>query len=119
MMSKPMYVHLMDVRERHKKFHVRNMLLMFACSVMAACVLGCVSLWLNSPVLFVFLIALLLLRTFYLFAKGDWRDLALQLGLRCQGCGCVYHRDEALAHILQNNQCPGCGQVVYEDQSGK
>lgn len=118
-MDKVAYSRLIIVWHRHKPLHVRSKILYVFRTVLIAALLGYLALnILHSKVLFCILMITVAMRFFYRMAKGDWFDLASQLGLKCWHCDTVFNRDIVIQDVMDKNACPKCGHPVYEDSSG-
>jgi len=118
-MDKTAYHRLLIIWHRHKPWHVRNKVFYIFQMTLVVAGLAYISLvMLHSKALLLFLMLVLGLRIFYRLAKGDWFDLASQLGLKCWNCGEVFNRDPVIKEAVEKNACPACGHPVYEDSSG-
>lgn len=118
-MDKIAYSRLIIIWHRHKPWHIRSKPLYILKMTAIGAGLGYISLiLLGSKTLFFLFMLVLALRLIYRLAKGDWFDLASQLGLKCWHCDTVFIKDFILKDIMEKNSCPKCHHPVYEDSSG-
>lgn len=119
-MDKTAYSRLIIVWHRHKPWHVRSKVLLVLMAIGISVALGYISLYLlHSRVLFFVLMVILGMRLFYLLAKGDWFDLASQLGLKCWHCDYVFNNDAIVEAVMEKNACPKCHHPVYDEPAEK
>lgn len=118
-MDKTAYSRLIIVWHRHKHWHVRSKTLFVLKILLISATAGYISIFLfNSKYLFILLMIVIALRSFYRIAKGDWYDLASQLGLKCWQCDYVFNSDSIVKRVMERNACPKCDCPVYDNSSG-
>jgi hypothetical protein len=114
-MNKKEFTQQMGNWHKHTRSCVKSKSQTLAFSVFIGLLIVYITLFfLSSGLLFFVLIIPLLMRSFYVLARGDWYDLASQLGLKCWQCQTVFHRDKSIQQVLESNICPGCHKAVYD-----
>lgn len=114
-MDKVIYSRLSYEWRRNRNDYIRSKLLLTVKALLIALLLAYVCLFVfHARALFVLLIVIGSLRFLYLHARGDYADLAEQLGLKCWHCHFVFNSEALIKQALDNNACPHCQHSVYE-----
>ena len=114
-MHKSIFSRLSYEWRRNRNGHVRSKFLLIIQALLLALLLAyvCLSVF-HAGWLFVLLLVIGTLRFLYLHAKGDWSDLAEQLGLKCWHCHYIFNNETRIKQVFDSNACPHCQHSIYE-----